>query len=157
MRSDRRNSFFQAGPQNITVFVDGARADQGHFGFAADVIHWRTQVVRNIRGESGNPLEGFFQAVEHFVEGVSQRRQFKRISLRRNPLVQVRRTDVLSRSRNLFDWPNAVPCNLISDQREDREGSQKNCQEPSPVSEANNASCCEMSMAISMVSVRVEV
>jgi len=47
--------------------------------------------------------------------------------------VQVRRTDVLSRGRNLFHWPNAMPRNLIPDQREDREGSQENCQEPSPI------------------------
>ncbi len=68
------HGLFQTGPKHIAVLIDGAGAGQCHFRFAADVVHRRAQVVRHIGGESGNPLEGLFQPIEHFVECVGKRR-----------------------------------------------------------------------------------
>ena len=56
------HGFFQTGAQNFAVFVHRSRAGQGDFRLAADIIHRSSQVVGNIGGESGDPLERLFQA-----------------------------------------------------------------------------------------------
>ena len=44
----------------------------------------------NIGGESGDPLEGLFEAIQHFVKSGGQRRKFGWISLRLDAFMQVR-------------------------------------------------------------------
>jgi hypothetical protein len=99
---------------------------------SSNVIHRSAQVVRNVRRESRNALERLFQPVQHLVEGLGERCQLKRISLRKNAFSQVRRTDMARGRRHFLHRTNAMPCSLVSDQWENDESRQQNGPEPKP-------------------------
>ncbi len=133
MRSDRRTASSRQDSMTSRYSPAASRPRQGHFSFAADVIHRRAQIVRNVRRESRNALERLFQSVQHLVEGAGQRCQFERISVRKNALPQVLRTDVARGRCHFLHGTNAVPRNLVPNQGENGEGRQQNRPEPKPI------------------------
>ena len=108
------HALFERGFDRRLVVGRRARPSQRDFQLPAQVVDRRAQLVRQVGGQAGEPLEGILDVREHPVERFRENGELGRQTATLDSLVQIARSDAAGRRRDGVNGAHAMSRNAVS-------------------------------------------